>query len=281
MWDVLQDAVSDSLKIFPFLFLIYIVLEIVESGGYAAKIQKLLSGKFAPAVGALAGIVPECGFSAMYAKLYENRLIATGTLLAIFLSASDEGLIVLLAGGAPVWQTLLLVAVKAAYGTGVGYLVNFLFRRKESLVYAEGTGACVECGEHQEGRVRRFLLHPLLHAAKILLFVFVVNFAFGTLIRLIGEEQLSAFLNANAALQPLAAALIGMIPNCSASVVLAQSFTLGALNFAALAAGLSANAGIGLALIFKNRAAWKKNLLVLALLFCFSAALGYFLLLFV
>ncbi len=95
MWDVLQDAVSDSLKIFPFLFLIYIVLEIVESGGYAAKIQKLLSGKFAPAVGALAGIVPECGFSAMYAKLYDNRLITTGTLLAIFLSASDEGLIVL------------------------------------------------------------------------------------------------------------------------------------------------------------------------------------------
>ncbi len=98
MWDVFLDALVDSLKIFPFLFLIYVLLEAIESGRSAEKLQKLLTGRFAPAVGALAGIVPECGFSAMYAKLYENRLIATGTLLAIFLSASDEGLIVLLTG---------------------------------------------------------------------------------------------------------------------------------------------------------------------------------------
>ncbi|PWM75078.1 MAG: hypothetical protein DBX59_02690 [Bacillota bacterium] len=280
MWDVFLDALVDSLKIFPFLFLIYLLLEIIESGAAAKRLQKLLSGRFAPAVGALAGIVPECGFSAMYAKLYENRLITTGTLLAIFLSASDEGLIVLLSNGAPIGSTLLLVAIKLVYGIGVGYLVNFLLRKKERAVVAEGTGACVECGEQPEGGWQKYFLHPLLHAAKILLFVFLVNFAFGTMIFLIGEDKISSFLNANAALQPLVAALVGLVPNCAASVVLAQSYTLGAIGFAALAAGLSANAGIGLALIFRNRAAWKKNLFVLAALFAFSVILGYFLLIF-
>lgn len=280
MWDVFLDALVDSLKIFPFLFLIYVLLEAIESGRSAEKLQKLLTGRFAPAVGALAGVVPECGFSAMYAKLYENRLIATGTLLAIFLSASDEGLIVLLTGGVPVWQSLLLVAIKLVYGIAVGYFVNFLFRKREKPLFAEGTGACVECGERQEGGWHKYLIHPLLHSAKIFLFVFLVNFVFGTLIYFIGEDQISAFLNANTALQPLVAALIGLIPNCAASVVLAQSYTLGAIGFAALTAGLSANAGIGLALIFRNRKAWKKNIFVLCALFVFSVILGYFLLIF-
>lgn len=281
MWDVFLDALVDSLKIFPFLFLIYVILEIIESGSRAAKMQKLLTGKFAPAVGALAGVVPECGFSAMYAKLYENRLISTGTLLAIFLSASDEGLIVLLSNGTPVWQTVLLVAVKLVYGIAVGYLVNLLLKKRETLAYAEGAGECVECGEKPEGGWQKYFVHPLLHSAKILVFVFLVNFAFGMLISFIGEDAIGAFLNANIGLQPLAAALLGLVPNCSASVILAQSYALGIINFAALAAGLAANAGIGLALIFKNRARWKKNLFVLAALFVSSVALGYFLLIFV
>lgn len=281
MWDVLQDAVSDSLKIFPFLFLIYIVLEIVESGGYAAKIQKLLSGKFAPAVGALAGIVPECGFSAMYAKLYDNRLITTGTLLAIFLSASDEGLIVLLAGGTPVWQTLLLVAIKFVYGVAVGYLVNFLLRKRETPAAAEKIGFCAECGEKPEGKWEKYFFHPLLHALRIFVFVLAVNLVFGVVIYFIGEENMVAFLDKNAALQPLVAALVGLIPNCSASVLLAQSYALGAINFAALAAGLAANAGVALALVFKTKARWKKNLFVLGALFISSLVLGYLLLIFV
>ena len=281
MWDVLQDAVSDSLKIFPFLFLIYIVLEIVESGGYAAKIQKLLSGKFAPAVGALAGIVPECGFSAMYAKLYDNRLITTGTLLAIFLSASDEGLIVLLAGGTPVWQTLLLVAIKFVYGVAVGYLVNFLLRKRETPAAAEKIGFCAECGEKPEGTWEKYFFHPLLHALRIFVFVLAVNLVFGVVIYFIGEDNMAAFLDKNAALQPLVAALVGLIPNCSASVLLAQSYALGAINFAALAAGLAANAGVALALVFKTKARWKKNLFVLGALFISSLVLGYLLLIFV
>lgn len=280
MWDVLLDALLDSLKIFPFLFLIYIVLEIIESSNCAEKLQKFLSGKAAPVVGAAAGIVPECGFSAMYAKLYENRLIATGTLIAIFISASDEGLIVLLSNGTPIWITLLLIAVKFVYGVAVGYLVNLLFFRREKIGY-DGPDICMECGEKPEGWQKKYFLHPLFHSLKILLFVFIVNVAFGALIFYIGEDKISAFLAANLYLQPLAAVLVGLIPNCSASVLLAQSYSIGMISFAALAAGLSANAGIGLALIMKNRAHWKKNLFVLGALLFFSAALGYLLLLFV
>lgn len=281
MWDVLLDALLDSLKIFPFLFLIYLVLEIIESRKYTEKLEKFLSGKAAPVVGAAAGIVPECGFSAMYAKLYENRLIATGTLIAIFISASDEGLIVLLSNGTPIWITLLLVGIKFVYGIAVGYLVNFLFFRKEKIGYDGPVENCMECGEELEGKWKKYLFHPLFHSLKILLFIFIVNVAFGALIFYIGEEKISGFLAANLYLQPLAAALVGLIPNCSASVLLAQSYTLGMISFAALAAGLSANAGIGLALIMKNRAQWKKNLFVLGALFFFSVALGYLLLLFV
>ena len=281
MWDVAWDSLLDSLKIFPFLFLIYLVLEIIESKNYTAKLQKFLTGRAAPVVGAAAGIVPECGFSAMYAKLYENRLIATGTLLAIFISASDEGLIVLLSNGTPVWITLVLVAVKFVYGVLVGYLVNFLFRGREKLGYDGPAENCMECGEELEGKWKKYIFHPLFPSLKILLFVFIVNLAFGALIFYIGEDAIGSFLAANLYLQPLAAALVGLIPNCSASVLLAQSYSLGILNFAALAAGLSANAGIGLALIMKSRARWKKNLFVLFALFFFSVALGYLLLLFV
>lgn len=279
MWDILLDSLLDSLKIFPFLFLIYVLMEVIEAKHDSEKTEKLLTGKFAPVMGGLVGIVPECGFSAVYAKLYDNGLITTGTLLSIFLSASDEGLIVMLANG-QIGYAFLLVGIKAVYGIIIGVIFNAVFSKSEKLSYGNITGACMECGEEPEGPWKRYLLHPLLHSVKIFIFVFIVSFAFGVLIFTLGEENITAFLSANAYLQPLASALIGLIPNCSASVILAQGFNVGAINFAGLAAGLAANAGIGLALIFKNKKRIKNNLFILVSLFIASVLLGYLVLLF-
>lgn len=273
MWDIVLDALKDNFKIFPFLFLIYLLMEIIEEKHDRNKTEKLLSGRLAPVTGALVGIVPECGFSAMYAKLYDNGLIATGTLLAIFLSASDEGLIVLLAGGF-VAPAFILVAVKAVYGAIVGLTVNAVVGR-EKFSYDGVTAACIECGEEPEKPIDKYFIHPMLHAVKIFFFVFAVSLAFGLMIYFIGEDKITGFLSANVYLQPLAASLIGLIPNCSASVILAQGYGMGALNFAGLAAGLAANAGVGLALIFRNRRRIKNNLFILVALFLSSVLLGY------
>lgn len=273
MLEVFTDALLDSLKIFPFLFLIYLIMEIIESKRNAQKMQKLLGGKFAPIYGSVAGVVPECGFSAMYAKLYENGLIRMGTLLAIFISVSDEGIIIMLTNGTPVYYTLILVGIKIIYGAAIGMLINAIYRTEQ--LNSPAPDSCPECGEKPESKWERFFFHPLLHSLKIYVFVLIVNFAFGALVFYIGETAITNFLSANAAFQPLVAALIGLIPNCSASVLLAQSFRVGAITFAGLAAGLCANAGIGLALIFRNRKRIKSNLAILGLLYFFSVILGY------
>lgn len=275
--DILLDALLDSLKVFPFLFLMYVLIEFLESRTNITKNKNILRGSLAPLLGAATGIVPQCGFSVMAAKLYDKKIIRTGTVLAVFLATSDEALIILLSSGNSAVAVMPLIAVKFAVAVGVGYLFNALLRRERLSELAEGEEVHgTPCGhDHvEDGKLRRYLLHPLLHSLEIFAYILIVNLAFGFAMHY-AEGAITSFLQGGYWFQPLIAGLVGLIPNCASSVLVTQSYVLGALSFGGMVAGLCANAGLGFVILFKNVREWKRNLALLAILYAVSVAVGY------
>lgn len=275
MWNVVYDALKDGLKVLPFLFLIYALMELIENARNKEKIEKALSGAGAPIMASLIGTVPECGFAVASAKLYDKGLIRTGTLVAAFLAASDEGLIVLISSGVQIKNILLFVAIKIVYAIIVGELLNALFKNKDEVHVCPEKDDCIECGEHHSAPWDKYLLHPLFHAVKTDLFIMALNLVFGTAIYYVGEENFYAFLSANAYFQPIVAVLVGLIPNCASSIFIAQAYVNGALGFSSLLAGLSANAGLGILVLLRNKKNFKKSVTVLLIVFAASLVLGY------
>ena len=275
--DIVLDALLDSLKVFPFLFLMYVLIEFLESRTNITKNKNILRGSLAPLLGAATGIVPQCGFSVMAAKLYDKKIIRTGTVLAVFLATSDEALIILLSSGSSAVAVMPLIAVKFAVAVGVGYLFNALLRRERLSELAEGEEVHgTPCGhDHEEdGKLRRYLLHPLLHSLEIFAYILIVNLAFGFAMHY-AEGAITSFLQGGYWFQPLIAGLVGLIPNCASSVLVTQSYVLSALSFGGMVAGLCANAGLGFVILFKNVREWKRNLALLAILYAVSVAVGY------
>lgn len=275
--EIVLDALLDSLKVFPFLFLMYVLIEFLENRTNITNNKNILRGNLAPLLGAATGIVPQCGFSVMAAKLYDKKLIRTGTLLAVFLATSDEALIILLSSGSSAIAVMPLIAVKFAVAVGVGYLFNALMRGEKLSELEEGEEIHgTPCGhDHEEdGKVRRYLVHPLLHSLEIFAYILVVNLAFGFAMHY-AEGAIASFLQGGYWYQPLIAGLVGLIPNCASSVLVTQSYVLGALSFGGMAAGLCANAGLGFVILFKNVKSWKRNLALLGILYVISVAVGY------
>ena len=280
MADALLDALLDSLKVFPFLFLMYVLIEFLESRTSVTRNKNILRGNLAPLLGAATGIIPQCGFSVMAAKLYDKKLIRTGTLLAVFLATSDEALILLLThvtDGAKAAAIMPLIAVKFAVAVGAGYLCNAILHGETLSELAEGEHISgTPCGhDHEEdSKVKRYLVHPLLHSLEIFAYVLVVNVAFG-IVMYYAEDGVASFLQGGYWYQPLIAALVGLIPNCASSVLVTQAYLLDALSFGGMVAGLCANAGLGFVILFKNTRRWKRNLLLLAVMYAVSVAVGY------
>ncbi len=275
--EIVLDALLDGLKVFPFLFLMYVLIEFLENRTNITKNKNILRGNLAPLLGAATGIVPQCGFSVMAAKLYDKKLIRTGTLLAVFLATSDEALIILLSSGSSAIAVMPLIAVKFAVAVGIGYLFNALMRGEKLSELEEGEEIHgTPCGhDHEEdGKVRRYLVHPLLHSLEIFAYILVVNLAFGFAMHY-AEGAIASFLQGGYWYQPLIAGLVGLIPNCASSVLVTQSYVLGALSFGGMAAGLCANAGLGFVILFKNVKSWKRNLALLGILYVISVAVGY------
>lgn len=275
--EIVLDALLDSIKVFPFLFLMYVLIEFLENRTNITKNKNILRGNLAPLLGAATGIIPQCGFSVMAAKLYDKKIIRTGTVLAVFLATSDEALIILLSSGQSAIAVMPLIAIKFAVAVGVGYLFNALLRREALAELAEGEEIHgTPCGhDHEEdSKVRRYLLHPLLHSLEIFAYILVVNLAFGFAMHY-AEGAITSFLDGGYWFQPLIAGLVGLIPNCASSVLVTQSYVLGALSFGGMTAGLCANAGLGFVILFKNIKSWKRNLALLGILYVVSVAVGY------
>ncbi len=255
LWDVLLDAFLDTLKVFPFLLLIYILIEVLEHKTSFTKNRKILQGGFAPLIGSAAGVIPLCGFSVMAAKLYDNGFIRTGTLLAVFIATSDEALIIMLSDVSSAPAVLPLLLVKFVLAVAVGYAVNFVLRREKVVQTTEAGEHAYTCGHDHavhKSDWSVFLGTPLLHSLKVGLYLLIVNIVFGVVVFFIGEDNVSSALVGNIYLQPLLTSAIGLIPSCASSVILTGAYVNGGIAFGSLLAGLITNAGMGFVILLKR-----------------------------
>lgn len=275
--DALIDALIDSSKMLPFLFLAYLLIEWLERN-HGERIEAALAGGgrwgFVP--GAVLGCVPQCGFSAVAANLYASRVITPGTLLAVFIATSDEA-IPLLAAEPEQWGSLLLLVVlKVIFGIAAGFVLDVPLRRfLPRSLYGGYAGHPEEIDCHEEHEASSGIwVSALRHTGEIFAFILLFSVLLGMLFEGMGEEPLTAFLASMGPFQPMAAALVGLIPNCAASVLLAQLFVQGAISFGSLFAGLCAGAGIGLAVLWRVNPSWKQNLFMTGLVWLTGSVLG-------
>lgn len=275
--DVLADAWGDSVKMLPFLYLAYLLIEWLERH-HGARIEQALAGGgrwgFIP--GALLGCVPQCGFSAVASNLYASRVITPGTLLAVFIATSDEA-IPLLAAEPSQWGSLVLLLLsKAVFAMVGGALLDVPLRHVlPHSLYGGYAGRADEVDCHEEHEEHSGIwLAALRHTVEIFLFILLFSALIGLCFAWVGEDTITAALAGMGFLQPVLTALVGLVPNCAASVLLAQLYIDGAISFGSLFAGLTAGAGVGLAVLWRVNPSWKQNLFMTGLLWAAGAAAG-------
>ncbi|MGI6377929.1 MAG: putative manganese transporter [Bacilli bacterium] len=278
MIDALLEALMDSLKVLALAFVMFILLSFIEN----ALVQYLKkSKKVGPLMGALAGIVPQCGISVVASDLYIKKAISVGTLIAVFIACSDEALPILLSS--PKWYYgFILLGIKFVAGFLVGVVVDLIyFRNKETLTNPEVSESEVHigcCGHRigdKENPLHSHLIHPLVHSLKIFIYVLLINIGFALIIYYIGEDSILNFLETNKYLTPLFSIIVGFIPNCASSVILTEFYLVGGMPFSALVAGLTVNAGLGMAYLLKDRKAVKNFPLIIGVLTLTALILGY------
>lgn len=273
--EIFLDSLLDTLKVFPLILLIYILIEFLEHRTSFSENHKLLQGKMAPLLGTVTGIIPQCGFSVMAAKLYDRGFIRTGTLFAVFLATSDEALIVLIVDPVGAAAVAPLVALKVVVGLAVGYAVNFLVRDELAVPAPPEDIHGYSCGREHEckSKLKVYFVEPLLHSLKIALYIFVVTLIFGYILEYNRDAILSSFVG-GPYIEPFITSAIGLIPNCASSAVISQAYCEGGIYFGSMAAGLCCNAGLGFVVLLKNTKKIKRNLLLMVALYVISVLVG-------
>jgi len=296
---IISDAFLDTIKMLPLLLAIYVGIELFEYKFGDAIIAKVRNaGAWGPLIGAIAGIFPQCGFSVIATALFTQRLITIGSLLAVYLSTSDEAIPIILSQQTGANFILpLLIIIKLAIAIIAGYAIDFFFKKTNKKIishaaaYNSGrddknhrhetaleTPAC--CGHNTDAKSKKFnlkeiIFHPLIHTAKIFIFIFIAAAAIGILISRIGQTAIEEFFYLHNSIQPIIAAFIGLIPNCAASVAITELYLKGIINFGAAISGLCAGAGLGVLVLIREEKNKKIVLLVIALLLSISIAAGF------
>jgi hypothetical protein len=297
MQQIFFNALYDSLKMIPLLFAVYVAIELIEyklGNKIRQNIQK--AGKAGPAIGALAGSFPQCGFSVISTALYTQRLLTIGTLMAVYLSTSDEAIPVILSQPDNAKIILPIILTKIIIAIIAGYTIDYFFRKhnKKTIAHAEAYAqgkddsehhhevvveeqAC--CGHSLSSSAKKFspkeiILHPLIHTLKIFSYILIISFLINFGIYKIGQENLQALFAGHVFLQPFIAALIGLIPNCASSVAITEMYLKGVITYGAVIAGLCASGGLGILILFKEDKNRKDVLTVLGLLFGISILAG-------
>ena len=277
----LGHGIGDTLNMLPLLYLACLLIEYIESR-HGERIERALarSGRWGFIPASALGCVPQCGFSAVAADLYSSKVITLGTLMAVFLSTSDEA-IPLLASMPGKWNMLvILLGIKIVYALGVGFVLDGVLRGL--LPHGlrggyTGSAAEVDCHEEHTGAEKHSIWRAALHhTLELAFFILLFSVAFGLIVELVGYEAFAGALGGMGVFQPMVAALVGLIPNCAASVLLTQMYVAGAIRFSSLVAGLCTGAGIGLAVLWRTNRSWKQNLFITGLLWAAGAFAGIF-----
>ena len=281
LWSVLSDALLDCIRQLPFLFAAFMLIEALEH--YQKNFTENILTKFdkaGPCVGAVLGCIPQCGFSVMAANLYAGGVVSLGTLFAVFMATSDEAILIIMGNPGQGKTVISLILCKMIIAVLAGYLVDLFLGR--FIADVKWTGAlCKDCGcnDHKHHKHKHtFLEHvvrpALRHTFKIVGFIFIFTFVLNFLMEVIGFERLSAMLLSDTSFQPFAAALLGLLPNCAASVALTGLYLDGFLTFPSVIAGLLSSAGVGWVVLFKVNTNKKESMRILLALYLMSALVG-------
>ena len=274
MFDIILEALWDCVKLLPFLFLTYLAMEYLEhkAGG---KLQNAIrkSGKYGPVIGSILGAFPQCGFSAAASNLYAGRIITLGTLLSIYLSTSDEMLPILISENAGIDMILKILGVKIVIGMAVGLLVDAvisrLLRKNQDDMQIEHM--CEQHNCHCEKGIVKSAFH---HTVEIFIYVLLITIVLNAIIAFIGEEFLANLILNRPVVGELIASVIGLIPNCAASVVITQLYLNGVLSAGAMMSGLLAGAGVGILVLLRVNDKPKENIRIILLLYVSGVAAG-------
>lgn len=273
IWDIVTDSFFDTLNLVPFLFIAYLILEFVEHTSQKNMVNIIKkSNKYGPLFGAICGLFPHCGFSAVASSFYSTRVITIGTLFAVFIATSDEMVPIFLSEGISLEFIFELLSIKFICAFVVGFVLDFIFKKKKQNIKIKEFCDCshCHCGEN-------ILYSAFEHTVKIIFLIFIVSFIFGSLVEGIGEEKISMLLSDHFIFSKFIVTGIGLIPNCAASVILSKLYLNGAISVSSLLSGLLVGAGVGLVVLFKMNKDMKENLKILGMLYAIGVILGFIL----
>lgn len=274
MIDILLDAIIDSAKILPFLFITYLIMEYIEhkmSKKSKTTIKK--AGKWGPLLGSAVGIIPQCGFSASATNLYSARVISLGTLIAVYLSTSDEMIPVFISEKVPVLILVKILAIKFIIGIIFGFIIDFILRLKNKEKQEEKIEEICE-HEHCHCEENGIFKSAIKHTISILIYIFIITLIINCIVEWVGEDNIATFVGNHAILGPVISSLIGLIPNCAASVILTNLYIQKIISGASLIAGLLTGAGVGLIILFRTNKKIKENIAIVGLLYVIGVFSG-------
>lgn len=270
MVDIILDTLIDGIKLLPFLFIVFFVLEYIEHK-VSKKNKKIIenSGKYGPFIGAILGMFPQCGFSVAATNLFSARVITFGTLIAIYLSTSDEMLPILLSNGLPLTFILKIILIKVIIGMIAGFIIDYLLKNKISLKSIHDI-----CEEEHCDCKHSLIKSTIKHTLNIFSFIIITSFILNTLIFLIGEDNLGKLLLKGNIFAPLLASLIGLIPNCASSILLSELYLSSTISFGSMMAGLLTGSGVALLVLFKTNKNVKENIFILGSIYFIGSIVG-------
>lgn len=260
----IEHSLLDAIKLIPFLFISFIIMELIE---HKLKSKKKLTkiNKFGPLAGAILGLIPQCGFSVVASTMYSARVITLGTLFSIYLSTSDEMLPILIANKSDASIIIKILFIKFILGLFFGILVDIFYRSK---LKNNINNICDNDDCHcKDGIIKSSVIHTI----KILSFIFIINVLLNLII---DKDSLTTFANNNKILSPIISSLIGLIPNCASSVVITELYIRKIIPIGSCIAGLLSGSGLGLLVLFKQNKNMKENITILLTLICFSSICG-------
>ncbi len=273
--DWVVDAIIDSVHLLPFLFIVFLIIELLEFY-WADRINSLLkkTDKSGVLVGSMAAIIPQCGFSVIASSLYSKRIITRGCLIAVYLATSDETIPILLATPSKAYLIIPIVLIKLIIGLTAGYLIDII--RPQAVVESsdfdlnlvEEEGCCKHDIEH--GHKREILLHPIIHTANVFGFILIITLILNYCLESVAITNL---INGSKLIQPIIAAFVGLIPNCAISIGITMMLIKGSITFGAAMSGLLSNAGLGLLVLLKNND-FKDTIKIIAFLVLISILSG-------
>lgn len=271
--EILKDTFLDTIKLIPFLLITYIIMEHIEhKTGDKAKNAIKKAGKFGPLIGAVVGIFPQCGFSVSATNLYAGRIITIGTLIAVYLTTSDEMLPILLTESVQINTILTILFIKLVLGIIAGFVIDFIYNvikkdeKEEPNIEKLCENENCHCNTGING-ISSVWYSTFRHTFNITIFIFIITFFINGIIALIGEELITDFISQNFILGPIISGIIGLIPNCASSVILTELFVENVINIPILITGVAVNAGVGLLVLFRTNKNLKENIKIVSILY--------------